>query len=50
LYRLCPPEFKKEMDDEVFYLLHTTNVEGQDDNGIKKLEVMTSSSLLWVIP
>jgi len=38
--RLCPPEFKKEMDDEVFYLLHTTNVEGQDDNDIKKLETV----------
>lgn len=27
--KVCPPEFKKEMDDELFYLLHSTNVESK---------------------
>jgi hypothetical protein len=38
--KVCPPEFKKEMDDEVIYLLHSTNIDGSDDDlVIKKLEV-----------
>lgn len=38
---VCPQEFKQELDDEVFCLLHSTNIEGVDDTDvIKKLEAV----------
>ncbi len=40
---VCPPDFKQEMDNEVFYLLHSVNIDDHVDSvGMKKLEVLIS--------
>lgn len=39
--KVCPYEFKQEMDDELLYLLHSANIDEQNDIVImKKMEVV----------
>lgn len=39
--RVCPLEFKQEMDDELMYLLHSANIDDQNDTIVmKKMEVV----------
>jgi len=39
--RVCPNEFKQEMDDELLFLLHSANIDEQNDTVVmRKLEVV----------